>query len=70
MLQMIKNSIDELSHDSSSFSQVYMKYIIDVHDRCLDKEISYMLKYSIWDIHLVDRAILNSLESLVELYDQ
>lgn len=68
MLESIKKQIKNLKNDTTSFSELYMKYVIDVHDESLEKEISYMLKNKIHDVNLVDRAIINSLESLVRLY--
>lgn len=68
MLESIRKQIETLKSDTTSFSELYMKYVLHVQDESLEKEISYMLKNKIYDVNLVDRAIINSLESLVRLY--
>ena len=68
MLKTIKEQIENLKNDNTMFSEVYMKYVLEIQDESLEREISYMLKNKIYDINLVDRAVINSLESLVRLY--
>ena len=68
MLKTIKNQIEKLKQDNTSFSELYMNYVLEIQDESLEREISYMLKNKIYDVNLVDRAILNSIESLVRLY--
>lgn len=68
MLKTIKEQIENLKNDNTIFSEVYMKYVLEIQDESLEREISYMLKNKIYDVNLVDRAIINSLESLVRLY--
>ena len=68
MLKIIKKQIENLKNDNTIFSEVYMKYVLEIQDESLEREISYMLKNKIYDVNLVDRAIINSLESLVRLY--
>ena len=68
MLETIKKEITNLKNDKTIFSEVYMKYVLEIQDESLEREISYMLKNKIYDVNLVDRAIINSLESLVRLY--
>ena len=68
MLKTIKEQIENLKNDNTIFSEVYMKYVLEIQDESLEREISYMLKNQIYDVNLVDRAIINSLESLVRLY--
>ena len=68
MLKTIKEQIENLKNDDTVFSEVYMKYVLEIQDESLEREISYMLKNQIYDVNLVDRAIINSLESLVRLY--
>lgn len=68
MLKTIKKQIENLKNDNTIFSEVYMKYVLEIQDESLEREISYMLKNKIYDVNLVDRAIINSLESLVRLY--
>ena len=68
MLKTIKKQIENLKNDNTIFSELYMKYVLEIQDESLEREISYMLKNQIYDVNLVDRAIINSLESLVRLY--
>ena len=68
MLKTIKEQIENLKNDNTIFSEVYMKYVLEIQDESLEREISYLLKNKIYDVNLVDRAIINSLESLVRLY--
>ena len=68
MLKTIKEQIENLKNDTTIFSEVYMKYVLEIQDESLEREISYLLKNKIYDVNLVDRAIINSLESLVRLY--
>ena len=68
MLKTVKNAIEKIKQDNTSFSEFYMNYVLEIQDESLEREISYMLKNKIYDVNLVDRAIINSLESLVRLY--
>ena len=68
MLKTIKEQIENLKNDNTIFSELYMKYVLEIQDESLEREISYLLKNKIYDVNLVDRAIINSLESLVRLY--
>ena len=70
MLQKILSEITILQEDNTTFSETYMQYVLDMQDKLIEQEVSYMLKNYIYDINLVDRAIISSLESLVKINDQ
>lgn len=68
VLQTIQNEIQNLKSDNTTFSEYYMRYVLEIQDDSLQREISYMIRNKICDVNLVDREIIHSLESLVKIY--
>ena len=68
MLQIINQTIQDLKADNTTFSEHYMRYVLEIQDESLQREISYMIRNKICDVNLVDREIIHSLESLVKIY--
>ena len=63
VLQTIQNEIQNLKSDNTTFSEYYMRYVLEIQDDSLQREISYMIRNKICDVNLVDREIIHSLES-------
>lgn len=55
--QLEQDILDEIQNNRS-FEDYYQSYVMTVQDQNIDKELSYMFKYNIVSIDLVDRAIL------------
>ena len=68
VLQTIQNEIQYLKSDNTTFSEYYMRYVLEIQEESLQREISYMIRNKICDANLVDREIIHSLESLVKIY--
>lgn len=64
MLRIIQNEIESEILDSTSFESMYRNYILDVQEKNLDKEISYMLSHNVVDIELLDRAFTDAFKQI------
>lgn len=64
MLRTIQNDIESEILDSTSFESMYRNYILDVQEKNLDKEISYMLSHNVVDIELLDRAFTDAFKQI------
>lgn len=47
-----------------SFDKYFLQYVMEVQDSMIAEELSYMLKYNVVDVKLVDRAISDAVKEL------
>lgn len=62
MLETIKNCVDNL--EDVPFDKYFLMYVMEVQDSMIAEELSYMLKYNVVDVNLVDRAIADAVKQL------
>ena len=66
MLETIKNELNYLINDSTTFEDLFLSYIIYVQDRNISKEFSYMLRNNVVSVELLDRAISDAYRELIK----
>ena len=64
MLETVKSYIDNMP--DTPFEKYFLRYVMEVQDSMIAEELSYMLKYNVVDVKLVDRAIANAVKELKE----
>lgn len=66
MLGAIKNELNYLINDSTTFEDLFLSYVIYVQDRNISKEFSYMLRNNVVSVELLDRAISDAYRELIK----
>ena len=66
MLGTIKNELNYLINDSTTFEDLFLSYVIYVQDRNISKEFSYMLRNNVVSVELLDRAISDAYRELIK----
>ena len=64
MLETIRNCINEMQNDSTTFEDLFLRYVTQVQDTNISKEISYMITNNIVSVELLDRAISDAFKEL------
>lgn len=62
MLETVKSCMDNIPN--ISFDKYFLQYVMEVQDSMIAEELSYMLKYNVVDVKLVDRAISDAVKEL------
>lgn len=62
MLETVKSCMDNIP--DTPFDKYFLQYVMEVQDSMIAEELSYMLKYNVVDVKLVDRAISNAVKEL------
>lgn len=66
MLGTIKNELNYLINDSTTFEDLFLSYVMYVQDRNISKEFSYMLRNNVVSVELLDRAISDAYRELIK----
>lgn len=66
MLETIKNELNYLINDSTTFEDLFLSYVMYVQDRNISKEFSYMLRNNVVSVELLDRAISDAYRELIK----
>lgn len=66
MLETIKNELNYLINDSTTFEDLFLSYVTYVQDRNISKEFSYMLRNNVVSVELLDRAISDAYRELIK----
>ncbi len=62
MLETVKSCMNNILN--TSFDKYFLQYVMEVQDSMIAEELSYMLKYNVVDVKLVDRAISDAVKEL------
>ncbi len=58
MLEIIKQCISDAKSDTLSFEDYYHRYVMEMQDISIDREVKYLFNHNIIDSIILDRQIL------------